>query len=344
MENPKVSIIVPIYNVEKYLDRCMESLLNQSLNDIEIIMVDDGSPDNCPEMCDEYANKDSRVRVIHKQNAGLGFARNSGLEVATGEYVAFVDSDDYVEIETYKILYNEAKASNADYVCCGYNRIKNGKCVWKYSGETSEKNDVFENDECLDVLMGMVGFDAKKPKSRHFDFAVWHGVYRNQLIREKNIRFRSERELISEDIVFHTSFIPFCKIIKTIPISLYNYCENPETLTTRYKPGRFEAIFKLYEYLVGELKTIVNRNNESLQKRIYYFLIDKVISTMSYEARFNKKSAKSEITKICKNVKVQQAFHHYPIMELDVKKYLICSMVRFNMPYLVWLMFKLKNR
>src|SRR5574344_1424030 len=109
MENPKVSIIVPIYNVEKYLDRCMESLLNQTLKDIEIIMVDDGSPDNCPKMCDEYAKRDKRVKVIHKKNGGLGYARNSGLDIATGEYVAFVDSDDYVDVNMYETLYNFAK-------------------------------------------------------------------------------------------------------------------------------------------------------------------------------------------------------------------------------------------
>ena len=106
---PKISIIVPIYNVEKYLDRCMQSLLNQTLTDIEIIMVDDGSPDRCPQMCDEYAKKDSRIKVIHKSNAGLGYARNSGLEIATGEYVAFVDSDDYVYTQIYESLYVSAK-------------------------------------------------------------------------------------------------------------------------------------------------------------------------------------------------------------------------------------------
>ena len=97
MTHPKVSVIVPIYNVEKYLDECMVSLLNQTLKDIEIILVDDESPDNCPKMCDEYANKDKRVKVVHKKNGGLGFARNSGLDVATGEYVAFIDSDDWIK-------------------------------------------------------------------------------------------------------------------------------------------------------------------------------------------------------------------------------------------------------
>ena len=102
---PKVSVIVPCYGVEKYLDRCMESLVNQTLRDIEIIMVDDVSPDRVPEMCDEWANRDPRVKVIHKEvNGGLGYARNTGLDLAEGEYVAFIDSDDYVDKEMFERL------------------------------------------------------------------------------------------------------------------------------------------------------------------------------------------------------------------------------------------------
>ena len=97
MMSPKVSIIVPIYNVERYLDRCIQSLANQTLHDIEIILVDDESPDNCPVMCDVYEARDSRIKVVHKKNGGLGMACNSGLEVAKGEYVAFCDSDDWLE-------------------------------------------------------------------------------------------------------------------------------------------------------------------------------------------------------------------------------------------------------
>ena len=106
---PLVSIIVPIYNVEPYLDRCIQSLINQTLENIEIILVDDESPDNCPQMCDAYAKQDRRIKVIHKKNGGLGLARNSGLEIATGEFVAFVDSDDYVDIAMYQNLYKIAK-------------------------------------------------------------------------------------------------------------------------------------------------------------------------------------------------------------------------------------------
>lgn len=109
MNIPKVSIVVPVYNVEQYLDECVQSLLNQTLKDIEIILVDDESPDDCPQLCDKYAQADKRVKVVHKKNGGLGLARNSGLEVSTGEFVTFCDSDDYVALDTYEQCYEIAK-------------------------------------------------------------------------------------------------------------------------------------------------------------------------------------------------------------------------------------------
>ena len=115
---PKISVIVPIWNVEKYLDRCIQSILNQTLKDIEIILVDDESPDNCPSMCDDYAKRYSNIKVIHKKNGGLGYARNSGLELATGKYVAFLDSDDWVEKEAYEQLKGQPCAyCDECYVC-----------------------------------------------------------------------------------------------------------------------------------------------------------------------------------------------------------------------------------
>lgn len=151
---PKVNIIVPVYNVEKYLVRCMESLLNQTLKEIEIILVDDGSPDNCPQMCDEYARRDSRVKVIHKSNAGLGYARNSGLDVAVGEYIAFVDSDDYVDTSMYATLWNEARASNADVVFCNF-KVEQRNGIWKDSNEVAERTG-WNGDAVKDFMLDMI--------------------------------------------------------------------------------------------------------------------------------------------------------------------------------------------
>ena len=119
----KLSIIVPVYNVEPYLRRCIDSILAQTFTDFELILVDDGSPDNCPAICDEYAEKDPRIVVIHKQNGGLSDARNAGLDIARGEYIGFVDSDDYIDAEMYEKMYNAAIMHNSDIVSCAYERI-----------------------------------------------------------------------------------------------------------------------------------------------------------------------------------------------------------------------------
>ena len=116
MRKGVVSVVLPIYNVEKYLSRCLESVVNQSYRKLEIILVDDESPDKCPEICDKWAAKDSRIKVIHKKNGGLGYARNTGIENATGEYICFIDSDDYIASDTIEKAYKSGIESKADIV------------------------------------------------------------------------------------------------------------------------------------------------------------------------------------------------------------------------------------
>ena len=121
----RISVIVPVYNVEKYLSRCVDSILNQTFTDFECILVDDGSPDNCGKICDEYAKKDKRVKVIHKQNGGLSDARNTGLDIAGGEYIYFLDSDDYVEYNLLEKLNDTICVCNAEMIVFGY-KVENG--------------------------------------------------------------------------------------------------------------------------------------------------------------------------------------------------------------------------
>ena len=124
----KVSVIVPIYNVEKYLRKCVDSIINQTYTNLEIIMVDDGSPDNCGKICDEYINVDDRIRVVHKKNGGLSDARNAGMDVSTGDYIGFVDSDDYIDKDFFELLVNNLEKHEADVSCCRYTNVwENGK-------------------------------------------------------------------------------------------------------------------------------------------------------------------------------------------------------------------------
>ena len=114
-----ISVIIPVYNVEKFIDRCINSLINQTYKNLEIILVDDGSPDNCPGLCDDWAKKDNRIKVVHKQNGGLSDARNAGLERSTGDYIMFVDSDDFVDETICEVLLNDLKNNDADFSMCG---------------------------------------------------------------------------------------------------------------------------------------------------------------------------------------------------------------------------------
>lgn len=277
MGNPKVSIIVPIYNVEKYLDRCMNSLINQTLKDIEIIMVDDGSPDNCPKMCDEWAKKDSRIKVVHKKNGGLGYARNSGLDVATGEYVAFVDSDDYIDLKMYEILYDNATKSNADAVFCGFK-----KEVHKRKFVDVRECESYKEFRGADVQQLIPDFIAAPPYSSKeyvYEMSVWHSIYRNSVIKDNNIKFVSERDYSSEDLPFQLDFLKKANIILFIPDILYNYCWNESSLTKRINEEKFYKIVALYNLLCKKSKLYDEKGLRA--KRLFIGYIRAYVRTLT---------------------------------------------------------------
>ena len=146
-----LSVIVPIYNVEDYLNRCVDSIINQTYKNLEIILVDDGSPDNCPQMCDDYAKKDSRIRVVHKENGGLSDARNAGMKVATGEYVSFIDSDDYISLDFYETLFQTMVDNDSDIVECSVVKFYENEKFDEYSDDLKVTN--YETVDALDGLI-----------------------------------------------------------------------------------------------------------------------------------------------------------------------------------------------
>ena len=257
--DPKVSIVVPCYGVEKYLDRCMLTLVNQSLRDIEIILVDDVSPDRVPQMCDEWAKKDSRIMVIHKtKNEGLGLARNTGLEIATGEYVAFVDSDDFVDVKMYDTLYRKATETNADAVYCNCMFYKDEKHQHPRMDVTQET--VFEGrKEVDDFLLDVVG---PKPECSHdvqYMMSVWHAVFRKAIFDKHRIRFVSERQLISEDLVFDIDYLHHCEKVVYLPGAFYYYCDNGASLSRKVDKTRYERNKQFLAAIEEKLSAIYPR-------------------------------------------------------------------------------------
>jgi len=228
----------------------MQSLLNQSLNDIEIIMVDDGSPDGCPAMCDEYARKDNRVKVVHKENGGLGYARNSGLEVATGEYVAFVDSDDFVDTQMYERLHTEAKKNDLDICYCGFSRhYPNGKV--KLKKEVDEETLFIGRKEVDSFLLDMVGPPPTYHSDVKYEMSACRAVYRRELIELYDIRFFSERVFVSEDLLFNFDYLSKAERVGFLPEHFYYYCANGAvSLTSTYSRAKYEK----YKVFLDEVK------------------------------------------------------------------------------------------
>lgn len=192
----KVSVIVPVYNTEKYIRECMDSIINQTLKDIEIICVDDGSPDNSGKILDEYAQKDNRIHVIHQKNAGVSAARNRGIAEAKGEYIKFVDSDDFISNETCQICYDKSKEYDADIVV----------------------HDVEENN----VL--------NKPQFDRITMSSCFILFKADLIKNNNIKFR-EGTSYGEDQAFNLICVPKANKIVTIVDNLYTYRANPTSAT-----------------------------------------------------------------------------------------------------------------
>lgn len=253
MSNVKVSIIVPVYHVEKYLIRCVNSLINQTLKEIEIILVDDGSPDACPNICDKLALQDSRIQVIHKINGGLGFARNSGIEMATGEFIAFVDSDDYVDLNMFDCLYTQVKSDRLDTVFCGFHQQDSNHNIHSISEVNATQ--VFQSqNEIQAFLLDMIGTLPSYKFDRKYQMSVWHALYARDIIEKNSIRFYSEKEFISEDIIFHIDYLTHSNRLGIIPEPLYYYCDNAQSsLSNSFREDRFNRYIILYQEICNRL-------------------------------------------------------------------------------------------
>ena len=299
----KVSVIIPVYNVEKYIDKCMESVLNQTYSNLEIILVDDGSPDNSGKMCDEYAVKDNRVKVIHKENGGLSSARNMALDIATGEYVAFIDSDDFVETTMIEKVVSKIEETNADV--CMFSHFT-------YNGERSIpfvlplKQDVYNEEEIKNTILPML-IGQKETESDFLHGFVWRHFFRRSSIGEQ--RFKSEREYYAEDIVFDLEFYIRAKKMCVVNESLIHYRYVESSLSNRYRKNLFDKFALLLEF---KQSFVLDNDIKDCERRILRSAFRSAIGgalNVKKAPELTKKEKKQEIKKI--------ALH--PLVKLSLK-------------------------
>ena len=208
---PKVSVIVPVYKVEKYLNRCVDSILSQTFKDFEIILVDDGSPDRCGDICEEYAKKNNKVKVLHKKNGGLSDARNAGLNMATGKYIVFVDSDDYIDSNMIDILYKRIVDTSADMAICNYLYVDEDETpMLEYTGSLAVEDIIYTG---IQILYGAT------TKGRISFVTACNRIYKRELWDD--IRF-PKGKLFEDDHVLHKLCLK-CDIVAGVSKPLYFY-------------------------------------------------------------------------------------------------------------------------
>ena len=227
---PKVSIIVPIYNVEKYLERCIGSLIGQTLDDIQIILVNDGSTDNSGEIAKEYAIKyQDKIIYLEKENGGLSDARNYGLPYATGEYIAFLDSDDYIDKEAYKAMYDKVKQENADYIECDF--------IWEYPNKIKEDK--------------RIEYKNKKEMLAFVRVVAWNKLIKREVIEENNLGF--PKGLRYEDVEFTYKLIPHLNKVSYIDQCFIHYTQRENSIAN-VQNARTAEIFTILDDVINYYK------------------------------------------------------------------------------------------
>lgn len=270
--NPKISIIVPVYNTEKYLSKSINSLINQTLKDIEIILVNDGSTDGSRNICEEFERKDNRIKLINKENGGQGSARNRGLEVAKGDYIAFIDSDDYINPEMYEKMYNSIKKYNCDVVVCQVNMVDEDGNILSSKINKSKHGNIESGEQAI------------KRYLKYGRWSPWDKLYKREVM--KDVKFLENRTC-AED---HAVIIPILKNVNkmvTIDDYLYNYLVREDSTTnSKFSIKNFDSVY-VWEHVLDQAKDM---KNEEILSRVhakvfssYIDLINGVIRNEAYQ-------------------------------------------------------------
>lgn len=325
MSNIKVSVIVPVYNAERHLGKCVESILNQTLKEFELIIINDGSTDSSYELCKKYAVKDERIVLLDQKNSGVSVARNRGLDIAKGEYIYFIDADDYIEKNTLEILYNRAIASNSDIVVFGYKTIsENSVYVEKVS-------------DCEYTIQEFLAHYGDFIISSSILGAIWNKIYKRETIND--IRF-IEGIKHHEDLFFVQDVLRKCKLVSMQGDLYYNYINNDGSASRRHIENLFEIFLESHKKSIQFL-TEMNSYETNIKAQNTCFIkltINAIIMIMKSDE--NRKAKLEKIRYIFNNGNVKQAI--MISAPSGAKEKLLFLLIKHKMSRFIYLLCKLK--
>ena len=351
MSQPKISIIVPVYNVEKYLERCVDSLRRQTIQDIEIILVDDSSTDSSLELCNRMAAEDSRIKVIHKVNEGAGMARNAAFAVASGKYVGFVDSDDYVEPDMFETLYNKAEEHGSDLVMSGVLFVDGN--TFSEKGERVlktyfDRDTHFETKDELKILrMGIVGAAPDDPDDSKYGMSIWKNLFRRDVITQNGITFKSEREMLSEDALFMIDFISCISKATGIADAFYNYCRNGESISKSYKKDKFEKSLVFVSEVEKRFKTDISPEDYQIYIYRFWQAMCRVICSQEImhatDTGISYTDLRKRLKDVCTHDLTVKVLKAYPIGKLPVKQRVFAYGMKYRLYFLLKVLVELRS-
>ena len=337
MKDIKFSVIVPIYKVEKYLNKCIESILNQSYKNFELILVDDGSPDNCPQICDNFAKEDKRIVVIHKKNEGLVAARNTGLKYANGDYICYVDGDDWINENLLECACNKAiNKYNPDMVI--YNAVK----VFEDKIEDIPKGleeGIYYKKELQKKVYPYMMYDNRKDFCTGLIFPVaWNKIYKSELI--KNHYCKDTRIRMGEDNAFVFECIYYSNSIFFCDDKLYYYNQlNSGSMTNSYDDKRFENNKILIDYIESNLKD----KSDILNIQINAFKVYWLIMAIFHEIKCNRPFFES-IKYIKKSMKENKTLDNISITNVPLKAKIFVILLKCRLYSLTLLLSRIVNK
>jgi len=342
--NELVSIVVPIYNVDKYLNRCINSIVSQTYCNLEIILINDGSQDNCPLICDEWAEKDSRIIVIHKENEGLGKARNTGIDCASGTYICFFDSDDYIEPDTIEACVKAARENNADLVVFAHDDVTPDMHLLGTHIPLPPKK-LFLGEEITNTLLpNSVYCNLKTGEDWNMVMSSWNKLYSMDVIKKSGWRFASEREIISEDFYSLTELYGQLNSVYVLDRVFYHYTVNKSSLSRSYRPDRFEKIKLFYKAMLSlsEKMCISNVMEQAIRGVTFGITVGAMKLIVASDLGFKRRYL--ELRKIIKDNFLHDLIRDTDYSGAGLQKKLLYKATKYNLVLLCFLLVYLKNK